>query len=99
MLDQIVLEDMLPENTKVLKNQPMDEYKTGLGQFYCVPCTRYFVSEAAQKEHEAKKEHRKRLKICLTEVPYTIEEAERAGGLFKPKKWSYSALINTSFTL
>lgn len=31
MFDQIVLEDMLPENTKVLKNQPTDEDKPGLG--------------------------------------------------------------------
>ena len=77
---------MLPANTIVLKNQPVDEYKAGLAQFYCVTCTRYFVTEAAQKEHDAGKEHRKRLKICLTEVPYTIEEAERAGGIFKPKK-------------
>jgi hypothetical protein len=31
MIDQIVLEDMLPANTHVLKNQPVDEYKAGLG--------------------------------------------------------------------
>lgn len=87
MLDQIVLEDMLPENTKVLKNQAADEDKAGLGQHYCVPCCRYFVSAAAIAEHEAKKEHRKRVKICLNDVPYTIEEAEKAGGLNQhPKK-------------
>jgi bud site selection protein 20 len=81
MLDQIVLEDMLPENTKVLKSQPTDEEKPGLGQFYCITCCRYFINDIALKEHVAKKEHKKRLKICLTEVPYSIEEAERAGGL------------------
>lgn len=31
MIDQIVLEDMLPENTVLLKNQPKDEYLPGLG--------------------------------------------------------------------
>jgi hypothetical protein len=35
--------------------------------------------------HVASKEHRKRFKICLTEEPYTIEEAERAGGLMPAK--------------
>jgi len=31
MIDQIVLEDMLPENTILLKNQPKDELLPGLG--------------------------------------------------------------------
>lgn len=81
MLDQIILEDMLPENTQVLKNQPVDEEVTGLGQFYCVTCCRYFISEKALLEHTHSKEHKKRLKICLKGDPYTIEESERAGGL------------------
>jgi bud site selection protein 20 len=81
-----VLEDMLPENTKVLKSQPIDEDKPGLGQNYCVTCCRHFVTDAALKEHNSGKEHRKRLKICLTEIPYSIEEAERAGGLMPAKK-------------
>lgn len=53
----------------------------GLGQHYCVPCCKYFISSEALGTHEAKKEHKKRLRVCLKEVPYTIEEAERAGGL------------------
>ena len=86
MMDQIVLEDMLPENTQLLLNQPIDEHRPGLGQHYCIACARYFITETAKKEHEAKKEHKKRLKICLTEKPYSIEEAERAGGLLPAKK-------------
>ena len=31
------------------------------------------------------KEHKKRFKVCTTEIPYTKEEAERAGGLFHPQ--------------
>ena len=85
-MDQIVLEDMLPENTKVLKNQPTDEDKPGLGQHYCITCVKYFINESALECHNKQKEHKKRLKICLTEVPYTIEEAERAGGLMPAKK-------------
>jgi bud site selection protein 20 len=81
MFDQIVLEDMLPANTKVLKNQPHDEDKPGLGQHYCITCARYFVTQDSLSVHEKNKEHRKRLRVCLTEIPYSIEEAERAGGL------------------
>ena len=43
-VDQIVHTDMLPKNTVKLLNQEMDEYKPGLGQFYCVVCARYFIS-------------------------------------------------------
>lgn len=86
MLDQIVLEDMLPENTHALKNQPRDEYLPGLGQHYCVTCAKYFTNDVALKTHEMNKDHKKRLRICLKEVPYTIEEAERAGGLMPAKK-------------
>ena len=44
-IDQVVLDDMQPENTEKLLNQPLDEYKPGLGQYYCVPCAKYFVTE------------------------------------------------------
>ena len=63
-VDQIVLEDMLPENTVKLLNQDMDEYKPGLGQYYCVSCARYFISEVAMKAHVKTKEHKKRVKTC-----------------------------------
>jgi bud site selection protein 20 len=42
-IDQIVLMDMLEENTQKLNNQPVDEDKPGLGQFYCIPCARYLI--------------------------------------------------------
>ena len=63
----------------------MDEDKAGLGQFYCVTCARYFISEKAIETHRTTKEHKKRFKICTTEVPYTLEEAEKCGGLFRPE--------------
>ena len=79
--DQIVFEDLIPEITEKLTHQPMQEDMPGLGQHYCVTCARYFISEQAQKDHNKTKEHKKRFKIIKTEEPYTIEEAERAGGL------------------
>ena len=80
-LDQIVYEDLIPEVSHKLLNQPMQEEMPGLGQHYCVTCARYFISDQAIKMHNKTKEHKKRFKVCMTEEPYTIEEANRAGGL------------------
>ena len=35
-VDQVVLEDMEPDNATKLLNQELDEYKPGLGQHYCL---------------------------------------------------------------
>ncbi len=37
-LDQIVLEDLIPQTKTQLENQPFDLDLPGGGQFYCVPC-------------------------------------------------------------
>ena len=63
----------------------MDEDKPGLGQYYCVTCARYFISLIAIETHKRTKEHKKRFKVVTTEVPYSKEEAEKAGGLFHPQ--------------
>jgi bud site selection protein 20 len=83
--DQIVFEDLIPEITDKLLNQPMQEDMPGLAQHYCVTCARYFIDEHAQAVHNKTKEHKKRFKIIKNEEPYTIEEAERAGGLMPAK--------------
>lgn len=44
-MDQIVYEDLLPEATKQLINQPVQEEVTGLAQHYCVTCARYFITD------------------------------------------------------
>ena len=90
-MDQVVLEDMLPENTQKLENQDLDEEKPGLGQYYCVVCARYFISELAMKMHLKEKSHKKRMK-STQEIPYSHEEAERAGGLM-PEKVKFTNLI------
>jgi len=61
--DQIVYEDMLPENTFKLLNQPLQEEMPGLGQHYCIPCARYFITEQAITVHRKTKEHKKRFKV------------------------------------
>ena len=84
-LDQIVFEDLLPEATQQLLNQAQQEDKPGLGQYYCVSCARYFISYQAIQVHYKTKEHKKRFKLVKNETPYSIEEAERAGGLMPAK--------------
>ncbi|KAJ2386763.1 hypothetical protein GGI23_006423, partial [Coemansia sp. RSA 2559] len=49
-LDQIQ-EDLKPENKAQLLGQELDEDLPGLGQFYCVECSKYFVDERSQHEH------------------------------------------------
>ena len=85
-IDQIVLNDMLPEETQKLLNQPMDEDKPGLGQYYCLPCARHFISNIAKDTHLRTKEHKKRFRVVTKEEPYTIEESMRAAGMFVPHK-------------
>ena len=76
----IVLKDMVPAATQALLNQKPNEEKPGLAQHYCVPCARHFISEFAKNTHKRTKEHKKRVKVVLTEVPYTIEESLKSGG-------------------
>ncbi len=61
-------------------NQPLDEDKPGLGQHYCLHCSRYFISENAIKEHFKTKEHKKRMKTCK-DKPYSHEESLAAVGI------------------
>ncbi len=85
-IDQIVLEDMLPENVEKLLHQDINEDLPGLGQHYCITCARHFINDHAIQIHYKTKEHKKRIKIVKTEKPYTHEEANRVGGLLPAAK-------------
>ena len=91
-VDQVVLEDMEPVNAEKLNNQDLDEYLPGLGQHYCLHCTRYFLSDQVIAEHFKTKEHKKRMKV-LKDIPYSHEEANRAGGLMPATDKSKTDLI------
>ena len=78
-LDQI-FDDLKPENIiKLQTQQPIDEDLPGLGQFYCVFCSRYFIGQSSLDTHYKTKEHKKRLKRTKEE-PYTIEDSKRFAG-------------------
>ncbi|ODV59394.1 Bud20p [Ascoidea rubescens DSM 1968] len=68
------------ESVLHLKNQPIQEDKPGLGQHYCVECSKYFESGHALVHHTKSKVHKRRLKQ-LKDIPYSQEEANGAAGL------------------
>jgi len=90
-LDQIH-EDLLKQKkilevptTSLSTANPLEEELQdlpGSGQFLCIECSRYFIDQISLSEHTKSKVHKRRLKL-LKEVPYTIEEAERAAGMTK----------------
>lgn len=85
-IDQIH-EDLRPGKVEKLEHQQKDEDLPGQGQFYCVQCARYFISQGSLNDHRKSKPHKKRLKE-LKEVPYSQEEAERAAGMTKAPRIS-----------
>ncbi|KAJ2039721.1 hypothetical protein IW146_007173, partial [Coemansia sp. RSA 922] len=78
-LDQIQ-EDLKPENKQRLLSLPEDEDLPGLGQHYCVECSRYYVDERSLGEHNRGREHKRRVRD-LKAPAYTQKEAEAAVGL------------------
>ncbi|KAF8003867.1 bud site selection protein 20 [Metschnikowia aff. pulcherrima] len=62
-----------------LKNQPLDETKPGLGQYYCVECAKYFENQITLDRHTRGKVHKRRLKD-LKQRPYTPLESQAGAG-------------------
>jgi bud site selection protein 20 len=77
-MDEIIT-DLKPENIIKLQNQPIDEDLPGLGQHYCVFCSRYFINKNSLEAHLKTKEHKKRIK-STKDGPYTIEDSKKYGG-------------------
>lgn len=79
-LDQILYTDMNSEKSiQKLEHQSYDETKPGLGQYYCIPCAKYFETLHAKSNHQRGKVHKRRLRQ-LKDIPYTPEEANAAAG-------------------
>lgn len=76
-IDQIY-EDNKPENIEKFMNQPINENLPGFGQFFCLPCSRYFITKTALETHFKTKPHKKQIKK-LSETPYTIKDSEEFG--------------------
>ena len=69
-----------PQEDVVAEKKALDPDKPGLGQHFCVACARYCISAAALEQHERSAKHRRRLKMLLTETPYSHAEANAAAG-------------------
>ncbi|EMR08319.1 hypothetical protein PNEG_03160 [Pneumocystis murina B123] len=79
-IDQIHKDIMIPESRKTLLFKKIDPDLPGLGQHYCIECSRYFETNNTLVKHRTGKLHKKRVKL-LKEVPYSQEEAEAAVGI------------------
>lgn len=71
---------MEPDRINDYLHQKVDPDLPGDGQFYCIPCARYFIDQSTFTEHKKTKNHKKRMRL-LKETPYTQAEAEAAAGM------------------
>ncbi|KAH3660251.1 hypothetical protein OGAPHI_007456 [Ogataea philodendri] len=78
-LDQIHGDLSSVESIQRLKHQPQDETKPGLGQYFCIHCSKYFQDNKALGAHLKGKIHKRRVKD-LSKNPYTQLEADAAAG-------------------
>ncbi|RLV92169.1 Bud site selection protein 20 [Spathaspora sp. JA1] len=79
-LDLIYNDLSSKESIVRLKNQPLDETKPGLGQYYCIECAKYCETQLSLDRHGKSKIHKRRVKE-LKQRPYTPLEAEAAAGV------------------
>ncbi|CDR40831.1 CYFA0S05e04984g1_1 [Cyberlindnera fabianii] len=78
-LDLIYNDLASKESILKLKDQPLDETKPGMGQFYCIHCAKYFENDQSIQSHYKSKIHKRRVKELKR--PYTPLESEAASGL------------------
>ena len=69
-----------PAPEVVAEKKALDADKPGLGQWYCVACCRYMINQRALEDHERTSKHKRRLKMLLTETPYSHAEASAGAG-------------------
>ena len=84
--DDICADQLKPHNLSrvVAEKKQLDPDKLGLGQYYCVACAKYFISDKAMAEHCGTVKHKRRLKTLTTEEAYSHSEANAAAGRAAP---------------
>lgn len=82
-LDQIHSDLTFIHNTDSasLQESLIKEDVAGGGMFPCVHCARHFIDKVALAKHLVSKLHKKRVKVLEKNAPYSVKEAETAGGL------------------
>ncbi|CAL8091757.1 unnamed protein product [Calicophoron daubneyi] len=82
-IDQ-VWNDVKEENIqkRVAEATKPDEDLPGLGQHFCITCSKYFIDQRTMDTHVRGKPHKRRLR-ALKEAPHTQDDADRAAGILK----------------
>jgi hypothetical protein len=78
-LDQIHADVQSERHLELYKETKMAEELPGLGQWYCLPCAKWFDAETNFEHHKRGKPHKRRyaasLFVCSFVVPsYTVQE-------------------------
>lgn len=79
-IDQIKADLTSPRHLELFKLTKAPEDLPGLGQHYCIECSKWFATEPDLTVHQKGKPHRRRVKAL--ERPYTHQEADAAIGLW-----------------
>ena len=74
-----------PQAQVVKEKTALDPDKPGLGQFYCVACCRYCISQKALDDHKKSRAYKRRVKELKEETPFTQKDAEAAAGMTKER--------------
>lgn len=67
--------------SNIIHDSLLDEEVAGGGRFPCIHCARHFIDKHALEKHLVSKVHKKRVKVLERNAPYSVKEAEAAGGL------------------
>ena len=78
-MDQIQ-EDIARAAADPNKGRKFDQELPGCGQYYCLACARYFITDKVMEDHLKSKVHKKRVKLAA-EKPYSQAEANAAAGM------------------
>ncbi|PGH26598.1 hypothetical protein AJ80_01727 [Polytolypa hystricis UAMH7299] len=78
--DQVRSDIDSPRHLAIYKETKAEEDLPGLGQYYCVECSKWFESEYNMNAHRKGKNHKRRLRL-LKEEPHSQKVAEAAVGL------------------
>merc|ERR1712070_159112 len=80
--DDICANELRPERLPAVTKEKtaLDPDLPGLGQYYCVCCSKYCITSAALEQHYKTTKHKRRFKTLTTEEPYSHAEANAAAG-------------------
>ncbi|KAA3678007.1 uncharacterized protein DEA37_0008951 [Paragonimus westermani] len=84
LANDLIYEDVKDENIerRIAEATQPDEDLPGLGQYFCVSCSKHFINQTTLDVHRTSKPHKRRLR-ALREKPHTQDDADRAAGLLK----------------